>query len=231
MSGWRMFRTLVSLKWIVVGYLIDSSRSGAKMSCGVHDCPQRCHQLFDHSKMACHNVVESVCSRNHRLSRPCFKKDLPCTECDTEDRNRELKRQRDHKLEVERELKQKEYARQLAELQDEIARERRILKDRFEQEEREKVLRQHQDDLANVRNAANRMKNTTMGGGSVPPPGNSASTAAASRDATTNSTLDTKPLALENQANDDLSPGTSSAKDEWEHQKKFEGVRNEALDS
>jgi hypothetical protein len=119
----------------------------------------------------------------------------------------------------------------LAELQDEIARERRILKDRFEQEEREKVLRQYQDDLANVRDAANRMKNTTMGGDLVPPPGNSASTAAASRDATTNLTLDTKSVAPENQAKDDLSPGTSSAKDEWEHQKKFEGVRNEALDS
>jgi hypothetical protein len=75
------------------------------------------------------------------------------------------------------------------------------------------------------------MKNSTVGSGSVPPPGNSAGTAAPPRDATTNSTLDTKPLPLENQAKDDLSPGTSSAKDEWEHQKKFEGARNEALDS
>jgi hypothetical protein len=142
-----------------------------------------------------------------------------------------MKRQRDHKLEVERELKQKEYARQLAELQDEIAHERRILKDRSEQGEREKVLRQYQHDLANLRDAANRVKNTTVGDGSVPPPGNLASTAAASRDATTNPTLDTKPVALEDQVKEDLSPWTSSAKDEWEHQKKLEGARNEALDS
>lgn len=181
--------------------------------------------------MECQKIVESVCSRNHRLSRPCFRKDLSCQVCVAEDRSQELKRQRNHKLEVERDLKQKEYARQLAELQDEIAHERRILKDRSDQEAREKVLRQHQQDLANMRDTARGMEKIRTKGDSVRPPGSQAGAAAASPDVTTNPTLDAKQAAVQDQDKGGLGAWASSAKDEWEHLKEFEGARNEALDS
>jgi hypothetical protein len=205
--------------------------SGTKLNCGIHDCPQRCHQLFDHSKMQCSKIVESVCSRNHRLSRPCFRKDPFCKACDTEDRRKELKRQRDHQLEVEREIKQKEYARRLAELEDETAHERRILRDRSEQQEREKVLRQYQQDLCSLRDTTREMKNMRIKDDPATPPGNQASIAAASPDTTTNSTLDTKQAVVQDQDKGGLRSWTPSAKDEWEHQKEFEGAQNEALDS
>jgi hypothetical protein len=208
-------------KCTVVVHLINESRSGTKLNCGIHDCPQRCHQLYDHSKMECHKLVESICSRNHRLSRLCFKKDPTCRVCETENCRQELKRQRDHKLEIEREIKQKEYAQHLAELQDEIAHERHILRDQSEQNEREKVLQQHQQDLASLK-----MKNS-----SLTLPENEASTTAASPGATPNSTLETKQAAAEDQHKVGLDVWSSSAKGEWKHQKEFEGARNEALDS
>jgi hypothetical protein len=214
-------------KWTLIGHSIDDSISGTKLSCGIHDCPQRCHQLSDHTKMECHEIVKLVCSRDHTLSRMCFEKDLSCTVCDTE----ELKRQRDHKLEVERELKQKEYARQLAELQDDIAHQRRILRDRSEQEERERVLRQHQQDLAILRDTIGEVTRIRILDDSVTSPGSQVSTVAASPDAATTSTPDTKQAVTEDQDKGSLRPWTSNAKVDWEHQKEFEGARNKALDS
>lgn len=215
----------------IVEHSTNDLRSGTKLSCGIHNCPQRCHQLFDHSKMQCRKLVEFVCPRSHRLTRPCFRKDPSCRLCDAEDRRQERIRQRDHELEVERELKQKEYARQLGELQDEIAHQRRILRDRSAQEERENVLRQYRQDLASLRDTVMSMENRKRMEGWATPPENQASTTAASPGATTYSTPDTRQAAVKNQDKGNLGTWTSSAKAEWEHQKEFEGARNEALDS
>ena len=215
----------------VIGNLINEYVSGTKLSCDIHDCPQRCHQLFDHSKMECHKSTESICSRNHKLSRPCFKKDYACGVCEAEDRRRESRRQRDQKLELEREIKQKEYARQLAEIQDEIAHQRRILKDQSEQVEKERTLGQQKQDLQSLRDTVGRVQNKRK---KDPPPTNSmsqASTTTAPPNVHTNSTPNTEQVVVDDQSGNGLSTWTSSAKDEWEHQKELEGARNEALDS
>ena len=218
-------------KRMVVVHLVNELRSGTKLTCGIHDCPSRCHQLFDHSKMKCHKIVESVCSRNHRLSQPCFKKDSTCRVCEAEDRRQELKRQRDHKLEIEREFKRKNYAHRLTELQDEIAHERRIVRERSEQNEREKVIRQHQQDLNSLRNTVGRTKNISIKEPSPTITVNHASTTAASLDATPDSAPDAEQVAAKDQDKGGLDICCSSARDEWEHQKEFERAQNETLDS
>ena len=222
---------LGKLKWTFVAQLINDSRSEKKLSCGAHDCPQQCHQLFDHSRVQCHKIIESICSRNHRLSRPCFKKDLTCRLCEAEDRRQELKRQRDHKLNVEREIEQKEYARQLTELQDEIAHQRRLLRDGSEQNEREKILQQHQQDLKSLKTTVGRTRCVSIKDPSQQITVNQASTTAAPPDATPNSAPDVEQVAAEDKHKGSLDIQISSARDEWEHQKVFEGAKNEALDS
>ena len=181
--------------------------------------------------MECHKSIESICSRNHKLSRPCFKKDYACGVCEAEDGRRELRRQRDQKLELEREIKQKEYARQLTELQDEIAHQRRILKDQSEQVERERTLEQQQQDLKSLRDTVGRVQNKRK---NDPPPTSStsqASTATALPHVHTNSAPNTEQVVVDNQSGNGLSTWNSSARDEWEHQKEFEGAQNEVLDS
>ena len=106
--------------------------SGAKLNCGIHVCPQRCHQLCDHSKINCQTTVETVCPRSHSLSRPCFQTKPTCRKCEAEDDEKERIKQRDHRLDMERESRQKEYMQRLQEVQDEMAHERRILRDRAE---------------------------------------------------------------------------------------------------
>ena len=210
---------------------INGRLSGTRLSCGIHDCPQRCHQLFDHSKMECHETIESTCTRSHKTSRPCFKKDNTCGVCEAEDRKRELRRQRDQKLELERETKQKEYARQLIELQDEIRHQRRILKDQSEQDEREKTLGQQQQDLKNLRDTVGRIQNKRRK--DLPPTNtmSQASTTTALPNVRPDSAPETEQVAVDNESGNGISTWTSSARDEWEHQKEFEGARNEALDS
>ena len=181
--------------------------------------------------MECHKFVESVCSRSHRLSRPCFKKDFTCRVCEAEDHRQEMKRQRDHKLEIEREIKQKEYARQLTELQDEIAHERRMLRLRSEQDEREKVLRQHQQDLENLRDTVKRTNDASIKGPSPTIAVDLASTIAATHDATMSCAPNTDQTPAKDQNKAGLDNWNSSAGREWEHQKDFEGAHNEALDS
>ncbi len=181
--------------------------------------------------MECHATTESICSRNHRLSRPCFKKDYACSVCEAEDRRRELRRQRDHKLEVEREIKQKEYARQLIELQDEIAHQRRILKDQSDQDEREKFLRQQQQDLKGLRDTVGRVQDKRKKDPSLTSTMSQASTTTAPPNGHPDLAPGTEQVVANEQPGKGLSTWTSSARDEWEHQKEFEGAQNEALDS
>lgn len=181
--------------------------------------------------MECHKTTESICSRNHKLSRPCFKKDYGCGLCQEEDRIREQRRQRDQKLELEREMKQKEYARQLTEVQDEIAHQRRILKVQSEQDERVRFLGQQQQDLKSLRDTVARVQHKRK---KDPPP-----TSAISQAATTTALADVhsgpapnaNQVVMDNQSKSDVSTWNSTARDEWEHQKELEGAENEALDS
>ncbi|KAL9125846.1 MAG: hypothetical protein Q9217_005011 [Psora testacea] len=161
---------------------------------------------------------------------PCFKNDITCRACESEDRTKELKRQRDHELEVQRESKQKEYACQLAEVQDEIAHQRRILRGLSEQDERERVLRQQQQDLNNLRDTVERAKNISIKDPTTSTVIQIGSTAKVP-DTTQNSVSNTEQVVAKDQNQGDIEINSSTAKAEWEHQKEFQGAQNEALDS
>lgn len=220
---------------------IDLFASGTKLNCGIHDCPQRCHQLFDHSKMECMAKMEFSCSRGHRISKPCSKMNKSCKKCDDEDRRREAIRKRDLELEAERQRRQQEYASQLAQIQDEASRQRQILKDRSEHQQREISLRQQAKDLEDLKN---RVREGAAGSTSQPfvQPDtvnqNSLSESGAHRKESHDG-ADQKESHDSRQ--DDTgtrvvnhpvpTAGASNAQDDWEHQKKFEGATNDALDT
>jgi hypothetical protein len=103
--------------------------------------------------MPCYKIVEWVCQRNHRISLPCSQVKGCCRLCDKEDREQESKRQRDLDLETKRAQRQVEYARKLAEINDEMEHLRRLERDRLDAEEHARVLHQHQEDLARLKYA------------------------------------------------------------------------------
>lgn len=214
--------------------------SGTKLNCGVHDCPQRCHQLHDHSKVPCEVIVKSTCPKNHKLSWKCFKnRPAICPKCDAEAREQEKRRQRDHKLEADREAGQEAYAKKLADIQNEIEHYRRVMKYQSDDQEQQHVLSQHKQDLANAKAAANRMNlkptktdpNAPLAHGD---PAEKPATRMPNNSNISGIPPGTKqnsdgPTNFVNSSQDEWKQPPS--KEDWEYQKEFQGAENGALDS
>ncbi|KAE8414807.1 P-loop containing nucleoside triphosphate hydrolase protein [Aspergillus pseudocaelatus] len=216
---------------------------GVKLACGLHTCPYKCHQLSDHSKMKCQKITEWTCSRGHKITCPCFQVNGACQPCIAEDRAEEAKKRRDMKLELERERKQKEYMRELTKLQDEISHQRRLCKERQEDEDRQRVLAQHRNDLSALKSSGSLAKGNTAidmssGGGSNMSRANSDSNgnvnASSSSTHMPSSTKTPTNRAVKNSPAKPVPPVTmranSSAQDDWDYQKQFQGARSDSID-
>ncbi|EED23738.1 conserved hypothetical protein [Talaromyces stipitatus ATCC 10500] len=133
---------------------------GVKLSCGIHECPSKCHQLVDHSKMICKKVVKWNCPRGHTSSLPCSMVKGACRFCTQEDTIKKRKHERDQKLEAERQRKQTAYAQKLAELQDEASHLRRLRGDAFADAEYAKVLNQYREEIESLKSPQQPVTNT-----------------------------------------------------------------------
>ncbi|KGO64122.1 ATPase, AAA-type, core [Penicillium italicum] len=215
-----------------------SAPCGVMLSCGVHECPSRCHQLADHSKMKCTKIVKWTCPRGHVLSLSCSQVKRSCRFCIQEDQVKERKRKRDLDLERERQRKQNEYAQQLAEAQEEASHLRRIRRDKLDDRERARVLEQHRQEIEDLRNP---LRPTS------PPRGLSSRTIASTPSTIKKASLDSRDTIVQSRsvASDTVtqSPSTkhtsrqvmpppkiSAAKDDWDHQKKFYNAQSQEID-
>lgn len=155
-----------------------------------------------------------------------------CKKCDDEDRRQEAIRKRDLELDTERQRKQAAYSCRLAQIQDEATKQRQILKDRSDEQQREMVLQQQVKDLEDLKNRVQgRRADSTSQPSGKPKDINKDSVADSIADRTDSH------IRVQDDANektvDELvpAPGKSNAKEDWDHQKKFEGAMNDALDS
>lgn len=198
--------------------------SGTKLSCGLHDCPHKCHQLSDHSKMDCYKVVDWTCTRNHKVTRPCFQQKNTCHHCADEDKELERRRERDMQLDLDREAKQRAYASQLALIKDEIAHERRLQKKYQDEEERQRTLKQQQQDLERLKSRA-----TTQSQQNHLVVDDADKQHASPSEESTQSTA-SKTGPSENTNHPDVLKALSSAEQDWDYQKQYEGAQSEELD-
>lgn len=203
-----------------------SDPCGTMLSCGKHTCPQRCHQLYDHSKVKCEQIVEDVCSQNHKFTWRCWKQSVPCGKCDTERKKQEKRLQRDYLLEIERQKAQSAYAHRLAEVDDEIEYERRLQREHRDQLDREHVLQQRKRDLADARTTTRNVLQATH---------QEAATQNTDQKMTGSSERkDSEKPSNESacaEADDDQQADLSPAQEDWEHQKQFENAASEHLDA
>ena len=205
----------------------DDSRT--MLNCGKHTCPQRCHQLFDHSKVKCKQIIQDKCSQDHTITWECWKQSVPCGKCEAEAKRREAQRQRDHALDQQRQAHERLYAQKLAEVDDEIAHERRLQREGQDQLSRERILQQRKKDLADAKIATEKGKSVES-----TDPGKKNSCDDIVRN---NKALKEKKSVLPDSANleqheqkhEQTEP--SEARQEWEYQKLFENADNEHLDS
>lgn len=184
--------------------------SDVALNCGLHSCKMRCHQMTDHSKMPCPSKMEITCDRGHTLKVPCDMRKDKCSKCVREDIETERRIKRDLKLEAERLARQEAYKRELAEIQDEIDHERRLIKYHQDDEDQKKNLIQQKADLASLKSTADRIlkaKPTPNMPGSFPP-------------------VD-PPSPPDSSGSLDIPEG---AKQEWDHMKQVEGAKSGPLD-
>jgi hypothetical protein len=232
-------------------YIMLSTFSGKTLGCGIHMCPQRCHQLQDHSKMDCKTIVKSKCPQNHQISRNCHDKAAAatCPKCEAEAHRAEKKRQRDHKLDQDRQAKQKAYAARLAEVEDEIEHQKRLLTDQNDEQDRRNALSQKKLDLANLKDKASKfskglesllnaipLNNQTEHSKENLPSAQAPTTQTQTSRSTSKSadeiaqSLNTRVTSTNGkEESQDWDKGDSNK--DWEWQKKNEGAENKALDS
>lgn len=204
--------------------------SGVQLSCGVHECPSRCHQLADHSKMPCYKIVDWVCPRSHRSSQPCFQINGACRVCNEEDRAKEQKRQRDLELESERERRQKEYAQKLAEIQDEIAHERRLRQGNYQDEERKKVLQQYQEDLARLKATDDSNTTSQRGVREDSSVGHGSDSVVPSNTNEKSENSEDRRNRINDSVEETISALSSNAKSDWDYQTQYLGAQSAEID-
>ncbi|KAI1436113.1 P-loop containing nucleoside triphosphate hydrolase protein [Xylaria sp. CBS 124048] len=121
------------------------------LSCGKHICPKRCHIQVDHSNIPCSEMMTSACTNGHKLVWRCSdKKPPPCQTCRLEKEEKERKARRDLELELERQEKQRAYAKKLAAMKDAIAKQHQAMNDKREELLRQQTLRQHEAELSRL---------------------------------------------------------------------------------
>ena len=200
------------------------------LNCGKHICPQHCHQLFDHSKVQCKQIIQEKCPQNHSVTWECWKQSVTCGKCEAEARKREAQRQRDHKLDMQRQANERAYTQRLAELDEEIAHERRLQKEHGDQLDRDRVLQQRKKELA-VAQAATRKVTVMKSQDSERDGGTNDVAQTAETSIVGKSASPSRDSGIRNEQQKDNESKTSVAKLDWEYQKKFENADSEHLDA
>ena len=173
--------------------------------------------------------MEDKCSKSHTITWECWKKSIPCPKCEAEVRKLEKQRIRNHNLDVKRQEKEREYTRKLAEIDAEIAHEKRLQREGRDQIDRENTLRQRQEDLKRAREATTR-ETTSPSTDSIKVPQQTGSkTTNSTSSKTQNPSIPANSKSKTNESN--TSKMVSKAKDEWEYQKRCEGAADKHLDT
>ncbi|KAI0085776.1 P-loop containing nucleoside triphosphate hydrolase protein [Irpex rosettiformis] len=207
---------------------------GAMLSCGVHSCSSKCHQIFDHSKVTCTQVMDDRCSNGHKRVWRCHETaPVICKKCEKKAEEAVKKRQKDFEHRQKREAEEREHALRIAKLDGEIALEREAAQDRLRAKERADALAQKQMDLENARvQAANKAKaasvrdpNSANTNSSPPIQSSSTKPQPAPRHSPEPDVDVSEPAGV--------APSTerSPAEDDWRSQKEIDGASNESIDA
>ncbi|KAI0076548.1 P-loop containing nucleoside triphosphate hydrolase protein [Panus rudis PR-1116 ss-1] len=228
---------------------------GVMLSCNVHRCPSKCHQLSDHSKMQCSVPMYTPCPNGHQQRWLCHTGiPLVCATCDREAKLTEKQRAQDFARQQKRDAEQREHDRKLAEIDAQIQRYRDSLRDEQLAEERKQALEQKVKDLRAAAEFVTKAKtqaktqyqavssnsSVSLATSSVQPnPPSSPQSPIASPGTTSSKNNAAGPTQMghketlpksEKSKSQSIIVQTSRSKIEWQKQKMMEGAVNEAID-
>nr|GAT60754.1 predicted protein [Mycena chlorophos] len=212
---------------------------GVKLSCGIHQCPSKCHQLADHSKMRCTRIVDSKCPAGHPRSWECSQgPPASCRKCDQELKAAEEKQKRDFELQQKREAAQIAYAKKLADIDAQMAAQKQALQEAELEAKRQRILEQKQQDLENLMKRVKRGMSALFApkAPQPPPPAPAAASSPTSpspaASGTTGHVSVDSPSANPTQTQSEtLKIPESPARTEWTRQKNMEGADEPSIDA
>lgn len=217
--------------------VINQSRlSGTTLNCGIHLCPRKCHQLFDHSKMQCEFVLHDQCPRGHKKSWKCHNPPPnACTRCDEDAKRRQDEKQKALKKDEKRAREDHEYSARIAKLDEILDAERQRLKDTQTSHERGAAILQKTKDIDKIRALADGKDypstHLQQQSADISAAGHSIKPAPVISTHTNNDKLVADPELAEPRTHEGAAKGKSPAKEAWEYQKKTENANNNAIDS
>ena len=220
--------------------MTDRGPSETMLNCGKHLCPQRCHQLYDHSQVRCEFVERNTCPKGHKMTWKCY--DPPpkaCVKCEAATKRAQAELKKAQELQERRDHEKQEHLEQIAKLDSLIEKERETAKDARLTQERAQLILQKQRDLIGARETSERLAESLSQTASHPqqaagpdavrePIQPQSTTEVGPRQADKASSLK-KPSDTSTSQNE--GKPTSPAKEEWERQKRVEHARNNAIDA
>ncbi|KAH7925247.1 P-loop containing nucleoside triphosphate hydrolase protein [Leucogyrophana mollusca] len=204
---------------------------GTMLSCNLHRCPSKCHQLSDHSKMPCEYIFYAKCMANvHDQSWQCHQgQPVTCPKCDRDAKRAEQQRAKDFLRQQKQEADRLAHERRMADIEAKFALENEVLADAQLAQQRADAIRQKEKDLEAARA---RVKNASRTQGTSAP---------RSPPLPDNATPETKPMVKPMHAPNERplppppqppAPATRSiARDDWQRQKDIDGAYNDAIDA
>jgi len=125
-----------------------TSPSGTKLNCGIHSCQSKCHQLSDHSKMLCEQVMTSNCTNGHAQTWKCHEKQpLTCRICERDAKRAAEQLQKDFELQKKRDAEQQVHDEKMAKVRERLDAQIQAQKDLHLAKEREAALKQQEQDV------------------------------------------------------------------------------------
>lgn len=181
--------------------------------------------------------MSSQCPQGHRQSWQCHKPPpITCTKCERDAKVAEEKRQKEFAIQRKRDAEQREHARRLAQIDDQIASETQALRDAQLAKERAHAIQQREKDLEEAASFTARASSTThpiQQTSDVQP-----------LEQTTDSRPKTmsRPEAANKEALGQTAKHVSAAKpsqsilksssqQDWQHMKDIEGASNDTIDA
>ncbi|KAG2151640.1 P-loop containing nucleoside triphosphate hydrolase protein [Suillus bovinus] len=192
---------------------------GTMLSCNVHPCPSKCHQLSDHSKVPCQQPLFGKCVvGTHKVSWKCHQgPPLKCTPCEKDAERTAKQLLRDAELQQKRDAEQAAHDTRMAELDARLKAKVEIVADANIAKQREAMLKQKEREIQEAEVRAQKTAGSSKDG-SVNAP----------KTTTAPSQQSSHPSSTPSQPPD--SQQSSAARDDWESQKRHLGEQNDAID-
>jgi hypothetical protein len=243
---------MVSTNNLSAGQLLTEN-SGVMLNCNIHECPSKCHQLHDHSKMKCEKLLEWKCLKGHKATYKCFEKQPgTCRTCAKAQAKKDAQLKLELELQEKRAKDQARHDAEIAELDEDIKREQAVVADKQASDERRIVLERKKKELEmarkNALRASAQVPDTTPVAQSLAISASQSqvsNTISASQSQVPNTVAPSGPTTVpsKGQSVSTLSAPTplpaatsalpllqSKSEQEWARQKRVEGADNEAMD-